>query len=214
MFENVLHFRPKQKKDFNEIPKRLIGYHVAILATDGFEQSELFDPKEALEASGANVEIISLNHGKIKGWNHDHWGKNLLVNRTVDEVSSNEFDAIFLPGGVLNPDKLRINSEAVSFVKGFMKSNKPIGAICHGSQTLIETKMLKGRRLTSWPSIKSDLINAGVKWFDEEVLVDKNIVTSRRPQDIPAFNDVLIQEFIKARESSSGKRLEELSAQF
>ena len=197
MFDNILHFKPRHKEE--QIPKELMGYHVAILATDGYEQSELFEPKEALEAAGAIVDIVSIATGKIVAWHHTDWGKSIPVDRLVEESSATEYQALVLPGGVINPDSLRINEDAVQFIRDFMKAGKPIAAICHGPQILIETRLLKGRTLTSWPSVRTDLINAGAKWIDEEVCVDGNLITSRKPSDIPAFNRTIIRAFVDSR---------------
>ncbi len=174
---------------------QLTSKHIAILATDGFEESELFDPKKALEEAGAKVEIISLKKGDIKAWKKNDWGKSIHVDATVDEAKVAEFDALMIPGGVMNPDKLRNDKKAVAFVKSFVNEGKPIASICHGPQVLIETGMTKGRRLTSWSSLKTDLMNAGAEWVDEEVVVDKGLVTSRCPDDIPAFNKKMIESF-------------------
>lgn len=172
---------------------KLDGYSVAILATDGFEYSELVEPKEALEEAGATVQIVSLKEGKIKSWSKGDWGKSVKVDLALDSADADEFDSLVLPGGVLNPDQLRMNEEAVAFVKGFVDAGKPISAICHGPWTLIETGIVKGRHMTSWPSLKSDLINAGADWTDEEVVVDQGLVTSRKPADLPAFNKKMIE---------------------
>lgn len=172
----------------------LHGKKVAILATDGFEQSELFEPKAALEEAGAETTIVSLKPGKIKAWNKTDWGKTIAVDETVERASADDFDALVLPGGVMNPDKLRANSKAVELVKAFGEAGKPIGAICHGPWTLIEAGLVNGRDMTSWPSLKTDLTNAGARWADEEVIVDNGLVTSRKPDDIPAFVQKLIEE--------------------
>lgn len=174
---------------------QLKGQKVAVLATDGFEQAELFEPMKALKDAGAEVQIVSLREGTIKGWSDGNWGKTIDVDLVVAEADADYFDALMLPGGVLNPDKLRLDQMAVRFVQDFVDEGKPIAAICHGPQTLIETDMLKGRRMTSYPSIKSDLINAGADWVDDEVVVDQGLVTSRKPSDIPAFNKKMIEEF-------------------
>ena len=168
---------------------------IAILATDGFEEVELTKPRKALHAAGAQTYIVSPKNGKIKAWDHTNWSNEYEVDITLDEVESEEFDNLFLPGGVLNPDQLRMNDKAIQFVTGFLHAGKPIAAICHGPQILIETKELDGRKMTSYPSIKTDLINAGVNWVDEEVVVDQGLTTSRRPEDIPAFNDKMLEEF-------------------
>ncbi|WP_413290505.1 type 1 glutamine amidotransferase domain-containing protein [Bdellovibrio sp. HCB337] len=175
--------------------KELSGKKVAILATDGFEQSELFDPKEALENAGAEVTIVSLKLGEIKGWKDKDWGQSIKVDMLVSQADPQKFDALMLPGGVINPDRLRMEPKVVEFVTGFFSEGKPIAAICHGPQTLIETGLIAGRRMTSWPSIKTDLLNAGADWVDEEVVVDEGLVTSRKPADIPAFNRKMIEEF-------------------
>lgn len=174
---------------------KLDGVRVAILATDGFEQSELFEPKKALEEAGAQVSIVSLESGEIKGWNHTNWGASIEVDLTVDEASADDFDALQLPGGVMNPDKLRANEQAVAFVKAFFDAGKPVGAICHAPWTLIEAGVVRGRTMTSYASIRTDLENAGAKWVDEEVVTDNGLVTSRKPDDIPAFNEKIIEEF-------------------
>jgi intracellular protease, PfpI family len=173
----------------------LEGLKVAILATDGFEQSELFEPRRALEKAGAEVKIVSLEAGEIKGWNEKNWGDTVQVDLTVDEADAGDFDALQLPGGVMNPDKLRMNEKAVRFVRAFFEAGKPVAAICHAPWTLVEADVVRGRTLTSWASLKTDLTNAGAKWVDEEVVTDNGLVTSRKPQDIPAFNRKMIEEF-------------------
>ncbi len=177
----------------------LWGRKAAILATDGFEQSELLSPKSALENAGCQTYVVSLKKGRIKGWSGGNWGKSIPVDLTVYEAQSMKFDFLLLPGGVLNPDKLRDDRNAIAFVRSFVNQNKPIAAICHGVQTLIETGMINGRTLTSWPSLSTDLINAGANWVDEEVVRDEKLVTSRKPSDIPAFNQEMIQTFINER---------------
>lgn len=171
------------------------GLRVAILATDGFEQSELLEPRKALEKAGADIKIVSLKSGKIKGWNKSDWGDSIEVDLTVEKASADDFDALMLPGGVMNPDKLRNESKAVEFVQKFVDTGKPIAAICHGPQILIETGALKGRNMTSWPSLRTDMMNAGAEWIDAEVVTDHGLVTSRKPDDIPAFNRKMIEEF-------------------
>ncbi|MBS7566020.1 type 1 glutamine amidotransferase [Mucilaginibacter sp. Bleaf8] len=167
---------------------------VAILTEEGFEQVELTSPKEALLAAGATVHIISPQSGKIKAWDHDHWGIEVDVDQVLSEVSPDDYDALVLPGGVLNPDKLRQNKDAVAFVSAFLDEGKPVAAICHGPQMLIETGMISGRTLTSYPSLQTDLKNAGATWVDEEVVVDNGLVTSRTPADLDAFNRKTIEE--------------------
>ena len=173
---------------------RLENRKVAILTEEGFEQVELTSPKEALEQAGATVHIISPKTGKIKAWNEKDWGIEVNVDRQLSDVSPDEYDALVLPGGVLNPDKLRQNAEAVAFASSFLEEGKPVAAICHGPQLLIETDLLRGKRMTSFPSLQTDLKNAGAEWVDEEVVVDKGLVTSRRPADLEAFNKKAIEE--------------------
>lgn len=167
---------------------------VAILTEEGFEQIELTSPMEALQAAGATVHVISPKSGQIKAWNHTDWGIEIKVDKPLNEVSPDDYDALVLPGGVLNPDKLRQNKDAVAFASAFLDEGKPVAAICHGPQTLIETGMLSGRRMTFYPSLQTDLKNAGVEWVDEEVVVDNGLVTSRTPDDLDAFNRKTIEE--------------------
>lgn len=174
--------------------EKLNGKRVAILATDGYEQSELTKPLEALKNAGATVHIISLKPGQIKGWNDENWGDSVNVDRTVEEANAAEYDALVLPGGVMNPDKLRVNDLALTFVTGFFERGLPVGAICHGPWTLINAGVVDGRTLTSYHSIAQDLKNAGATWLDEEVVCDQGLVTSRQPDDLPAFCDKLIEE--------------------
>jgi protease I len=179
--------------------KKLVDKKIAILATDGFEEAELFEPKKALEAAGAKVDIVSLKSGQIKAWKDDDWGKSISVDCTLSHLSSSEYDALMLPGGVINADKLRIKKEAVEFVREFIEAGKPIAAICHAAWILIESGDMGNRTMTSWPSLKTDLQNAGAKWVDDEVVVDHGWITSRKPDDIPAFNERMIQEFQNGR---------------
>ena len=174
---------------------KLLGKKIALLSTDGFEQSELLEPLAALQKAGADVQVVSINKGQIKGWQKGNWGKFVDVDLTLDEAEPEDFDALMLPGGVMNPDKLRLETKAVKFAAEFMKAGKPIAAICHGPQLLIETGALDGRKMTSFPSLKSDFKNAGAIWLDEEVVVDQGLVTSRKPADIPAFNKKMIEVF-------------------
>jgi protease I len=171
--------------------KRLDGLRVAALATDGVEDSELSEPARALKEAGADVTLISIKPGTIAGKK----GAAFSVDRTVDEVSADDYDALLLPGGVANPDKLRMNERAVAFVRDMVAAAKPIAAICHAPWMLVEADVLRGRRLTSYPSLKTDIRNAGGDWVDEEVVVDHGLVTSRRPDDIPAFNAKMLEEF-------------------
>lgn len=180
---------------------KLAGKKVAILVEEGFEQVELTEPQKALEAEGATTEIISPKKNSVKGWNKTEWGDSFAVDTVLDEARAQEYDALLLPGGVMNPDKLRMNSTAVSFVKSFFTSHKPVAAICHGPWTLIEAGAVDGKKMTSYPSISSDLKNAGAQWVDEEVVVDNGLVTSRNPGDIPAFNKKMIEEFAEGKHS-------------
>lgn len=167
---------------------------VAILTENGFEQIELTSPKEAMEQAGVTVHVISPQEKEVKAWDKDKWGITIPVDRNIADANADEYDGLLLPGGVLNPDKLRMNEMAVEFVKRFLEEGKPVAAICHGPQTLIETGLIEGREMTSYPSIKTDLINAGVTWVDREVVVDKGLVSSRSPKDLPAFNKKLLEE--------------------
>ena len=184
---------------------------IAVLVDHGFEQSELTEPKKALEAAGATAEIISPQSGKVKGWRHTNWGDELPVDRKLSEANPADYDALLLPGGVMNPDKLRIDPKAIAFITHFVESHKPIAAICHGPWPLIETGIVRGRKVTSWPSLRTDLKNAGAEWVDEEVVVDNGLVTSRKPDDIPAFNRKMIEEFAEGKHEPGGKRDREMS---
>jgi len=177
--------------------KKLQGKKVAILATNGFEQAELEKPLETLKDNGASVDIISLKKGKIKGWKDKNWSTEIEASLAVTDAGSDNYDALVLPGGVMNPDQLRVDKDAVSFVKDFMTAGKPVAAICHGPWTLIETGTLKGRKMTSYRSLKTDLENAGVNWVDEEVVVDDGLVTSRDPNDLPAFCKKMVEEIME-----------------
>ena len=174
--------------------KDLSNKTVAILATNGFEESELSSPKEALENANATVHIIAPDSGSIKAWKDGNWSKSYNVDKTLDEVSVSDYHALVLPGGVINPDQLRMNEKAIEFIRGFFKAHKPVSAICHAPQLLSEAGVVEGRKLTSYSSIKTDLINAGANWVDQEVVVDQGLVTSRNPGDLPAFNDKMIEE--------------------
>jgi protease I len=176
---------------------------IAILATDGFEQSELMEPRKALNDAGAITMVVSPAGSKIKGWNHKDWGNEIPVDIPLNEAKAEDFHALLLPGGVMNPDKLRMQPEAVQFVKHFTDSGKPVAAICHGPWTLIEAGAVRGHTMTSWPSLKTDLKNAGANWVDKEVVRDGMLVTSRKPDDIPAFNREMIQLFAESEESKS-----------
>jgi protease I len=170
---------------------------VAILVADGFEQVELTEPKAALDQAGAKTAIVSPAKGKVKGWDTTDWGKELPVDVPLDEADADDYDALLLPGGVMNPDHLRRNVKAQQFVKTFFDQGKPVAAICHGPWTLIDAGVARGRKMTSYESIQTDLKNAGVDWVDREVVVDGNLVTSRKPDDIPAFNRAMIEQFAR-----------------
>jgi protease I len=174
--------------------QNLKGKRVAILATDGFEQVELTEPKKALEQAGAVAEVVSPKAGEIRGWKSKDWGDSVKVDKTLANVNPGDYDALVLPGGVANPDNLRMDEKAVRFVRDFAQSGKPVAAICHGPWTLIEAGVVKGHTLTSWPSLKTDLKNAGANWVDKEVVLDGNFITSRKPDDLPAFNKKVIEE--------------------
>jgi len=179
--------------------QQLEGKRIAALVDNGFEQVELVDPKKAFEAAGAKVDVISPQAGKVKGWQHTKWGDDVAVDVRLEDARPDQYDALLLPGGVMNPDRLRMNPKAVQFVRAFVDAQKPIAAICHGPWTLIEAGGVKGRKMTSWPSLQTDLKNAGATWVDEEVVVDRGWVTSRKPDDIPAFNRKAIEEFVEGR---------------
>ncbi|HEY2898293.1 MAG TPA: type 1 glutamine amidotransferase domain-containing protein [Gemmatimonadaceae bacterium] len=173
----------------------LSGKRVAILATDGVEQVELTEPRKALDAAGANTKVVSPKSGSIKGWNHTDWGEPIKVDVTLQNTSPDDYDALLLPGGVMNPDHLRSNENAVNFVRAFFEAGKPVAAICHGPWMLVEADVIRGRNVTSWPSLQTDLRNAGAHWTDSQVITDHGLVTSRKPDDIPAFNKKMIEEF-------------------
>jgi len=174
---------------------KLEGLKVAILAANGFEQSELFEPKKALEEAGAKTFVISPEEDEVKGWKHTDWGDSIAVDVALNEANAEDYDALVLPGGVMNPDKLRGDETAVAFVRAFFDAGKPVGAICHGPWTLINAGVAQGREMTSYHTIRKDLENAGAKWVDREVVTDNGLVTSRKPDDIPAFNAKIIEEF-------------------
>lgn len=181
------------------------GKKVAILTENGFEEVELTSPMNALEQAGATVHIVSPQKDKVKAWNHDHWSIELPVDKELSSANPEDYDMLVLPGGVLNPDQLRLNREAVSFAQHFLEQGKPLAAICHGPQTLIETGMLSGRTMTSYASVKTDLVNAGVNWEDREVVVDNGLVTSRSPKDLEAFNKKMIEELGEGRHATTGQ---------
>lgn len=172
----------------------LNGRKVAILVAEGFEQSEMVEPRKALEQAGAETYIVSPARDEVQGWHHFDKGDRFHVDVPIDEASADDYDALLLPGGVANPDQLRMHAKAVQFAKQFVEAGKPVGVICHGPWTLIEAGVVKGRTLTSWPSLKTDLANAGAKWVDQEVVTDRGLVSSRKPADLPAFSRKLIEE--------------------
>jgi len=176
-------------------PRTLDGLRVAILATDGFEQVELTEPRKALNEAGASTSIVSPNKDKIRGWNLKEWGDEVGVDLSLGEALPERFDALLLPGGVMNPDHLRMDEQAVRFVRAFFEANKPVAVICHGPWTIIEAGVARGRRIASWPSLETDLRNAGAEWVNEEVVVDGKMISSRKPDDIPAFNREMIRIF-------------------
>jgi len=179
--------------------KILEGKRVAILVADGFEQVELTEPRRALDDAGAETHVVSPAEGRVRGWNHAEWGDEVPVDERLDDARPQDYDALLLPGGVINPDKLRILPRAVEFVRAFFEARKPVAAICHGPWTLVEAGVATGRRMTSWPSLKTDLKNAGADWSDKEVIVDRGLVTSRKPEDLPAFIEKMIEEFAEGQ---------------
>ena len=178
-----------------ELPNKTI----AILATDGFEQIELTEPRKALEAAGAKTHIVSLKSGKIQGFNHFEKADEFAVDKVVASAKAEVYDGLVLPGGVHNPDALRVDEDAIYFIRSFFEQHKPVAAICHGPWTLVEADVVQGRTLTSWPSIKTDILNAGGNWVDEEVQVDQGLVTSRKPDDLEAFCAKMIEEFAEGQ---------------
>src|ERR1051325_2116734 len=181
--------------------KKLKGKKVAILVADGFEQVERTEPRKALEEAGAITEIVSPAVNKVQGWNHGDKADLFPVDMPLKRARSDDYDALLLPGGVRNPDQLRMMTRAVEFIDGFFATGKPVAAICHAPWTLIDAEIVKGRTITSWPSLKTDLMNAGARWVDREVVVDNGLITSRKPADIPAFNKKVIEEFAEGRHS-------------
>jgi protease I len=185
---------------------KLEGKRIAFVATDGVEQIELTEPWKAVEKAGGHPELISIKGGRIQGFEHDSKGKSFDVDKTISHVSSSDYDALVLPGGVMNPDKLRMDEHVVEFVHSFFEEGKPVACICHGPWTLIEADVVRGRKLTSWPSVKTDVRNAGGNWVDEEVVVDQGLVTSRSPADLPAFCAKMIEEFCEGKHSGQAEK--------
>lgn len=183
----------------------LDGMKVAILVAEGFEQVELTEPRKALDEAGAQTRVVSPAEGEVQGWNHFDKGDRIRVDVPLKDADAEDFDALLLPGGVANPDQLRLLPRAVEFVRSFFEAGKPVAAICHAPWTLIEAGVVNERSITSWPSLKTDLLNAGAKWVDQEVVTDNGLVTSRKPGDIPAFNRKMIEEFAEGRHQPSGK---------
>lgn len=178
-----------------KMTQQLQGKKIAILAADGFEQVELTEPRKALDQAGATTQIVSPAEGQVKGWKEKEWGDKLPVDMPLNQAKPEDYDGLLLPGGVMNPDKLRMNPQAVQFVKAFFDAGKPIAAICHGPWTLVEAGVVNGLTLTSWPSLQTDIRNAGGAWVDKQVVADAGLVTSRKPDDIPAFNQQMLQTF-------------------
>ena len=185
----------------------LQGKRIAFLATDGVEQVEYTEPRKAVEQAGASADLVSLEPGQIQGFNHLDKGDTFPVDKAVAEASADDYDGLVLPGGVANPDSLRNDADAVRFVRSFFEAGKPVASICHGAWTLVEAGVVKGRTLTSWPSIRTDVENAGGTWVDEEVHTDRGLVTSRKPDDLPAFNAKLIEEFAEGRHAEQAEAL-------
>ena len=186
--------------------KELKGKRVAALVTKGFEQVELLDPKKALERAGASVSVVAPETGTVQGWDHTVWGQEVPVDETLDQAAHSNYDALLLPGGVINADHIRMNAKAVQLVKDFFEAGKPIAVICHGSWIMIEAGIVRGLKMTSYPSLKTDLRNAGANWVDQEMVNDHGVVSSRKPQDLPAFNQKMIEEFAEGQHGGAGRR--------
>jgi protease I len=201
----LLFYLPQGLMKEEQLMAKLDGLKVAILAAEGFEQVELTEPRKALQDAGAQTSIVSPNKGEVQGWKHFDKADKIKVDVPLEQANADNFDALLLPGGVANPDQLRMNPKAVEFVRKFFDAGKPVAAICHAPWTLIETGAVKGRSVTSWPSLKTDLSNAGAKWVDQEVVTDNGLVTSRKPDDIPAFNRKMIEEFAEGRHKRQQK---------
>jgi protease I len=192
--------------------ENLYGKKIAILATDGFEQAELMEPKKTLQEAGATTEIVSPKSGEIKGWKTKDWGDSVKVDKTLDQAKAQDYDALVLPGGVINPDHLRMDPKVVQFVKDFVATGRTVAAICHGPWTLLEAGALRGKTVTSWPSLKTDLKNAGANWVDQEVVTDGPFIFSRKPDDIPAFSKTIIERLEKGSGESTGEGRKKSSA--
>jgi protease I len=192
-------WRPVNHVEGNSMNGKLNGKRVAILATEGVEQVELNEPRKALQQAGAETDVVSPKDGKFRAWNAKDWGEDITVDVPLSSASPDNYDALLLPGGVMNPDHLRQEPKAVQFVKAFFEAHKPVAAICHGPWMLVEANVVRGRKLTSWPSLRTDISNAGGEWLDEQVVTDQGLVTSRKPDDIPAFNQKLIEEFAEGK---------------
>jgi protease I len=186
--------------------EQLSGARVAVLVANGFEQVELTGPRKALQDAGARVDVVSPEADKVRGWNHTEWGVSVIVDTPLDQARVDDYDALLLPGGVMSPDHLRMIPNAVGLVKRFYEAGKPIASICHGPWMLVEADVVRGLKMTSYPSIKTDLTNAGATWVDADVVTDRGIVTSRKPADIPAFNRRMIEEFAQGPHGAAGRR--------
>ena len=189
--------------------KKLEGKRIAFLATDMVEQVELTEPWKAVRDEGAKVELVSLEEGKIQGFNHYDKGDMFGVDRVVEEASASDYDALVIPGGVGNPDTMRTDENAVAFVRDFFEQGKPVGVICHGPWMLVEAGVVRGRKVTSWPSLQTDIRNAGGEWVDKEVVVDQGLVTSRKPDDLPAFNEKIVEEFCEGRHEEQAEKAQD-----
>jgi protease I len=187
----------------------LQGKKIAFIATEGVEEVELTEPWKAVEQAGGQPELISIEDGEVQAWKHFDKGGSFKVDKTIEEAQPSDYEGLVLPGGVANPDQLRTDENVVSFIRDFAASGKPIGVICHGPWTLIEAGVLEGRKLTSWPSLQTDLRNAGANWVDEEVVVDQGLVSSRNPDDLPAFNAKIVEEFAEGRHAESAEKTQE-----
>jgi protease I len=187
----------------------LKGKKIAFIATEGVEEVELTEPWKAVEQAGGEPELISIEDGEVQAWQHFDKGGSFKVDKTIEEAQPGDYDGLVLPGGVANPDQLRTDENVVSFIRDFAASGKPIGVICHGPWTLIEAGVLEGRTITSWPSLQTDLRNAGATWVDEEVVVDQGLVSSRNPDDLPAFNAKIVEEFAEGRHAESAEKTQE-----